>query len=47
MVLERTPEHQYLEVTREAHERSIESGILDMVNYRVHQERMGEQDLGL
>ena len=49
MVLERTPEHQHLEVAKEAHERGIESGSLDMVHYRAHQERMREQDreLGL
>ncbi len=47
MALERTPEHQHLDLAKEAHERGIESGILDMVDYRVHQERMREQDRGL
>ena len=49
MVLERTPEHQHQAVAKEAHERGIESGRLDMADYRAHQEHMREQsrELGL
>ena len=46
-MLERTPEHQHSEVAKEAHERGMESGVLDMMDYRVHQEHMREQDRGL